>query len=170
MNNENDQKSKGSFWSTLPGILTGTAAVITALGGLITVLAANGILKFPGSTQATLTPTSTASLVGNWSGKVAAVDGSFDAMLNLSFANCNVHEVCGSFTVQETACSGTLTLEKVDGNVSIFKEKRTSGDNNTCGIGYEQIQQISATSISYGFSTTGNTKDVTATGVLAKKP
>jgi hypothetical protein len=35
---ESKAGASGSWWATLPGILTGIAAVITALGGLITVL------------------------------------------------------------------------------------------------------------------------------------
>lgn len=38
----NEAKS-GSFWTTLPGILTGIAAIITAVGGLIAALAAAGV-------------------------------------------------------------------------------------------------------------------------------
>jgi hypothetical protein len=34
---------KTSWWSTLPGILTATAAVITALSGLLAILAQNGV-------------------------------------------------------------------------------------------------------------------------------
>jgi hypothetical protein len=38
--------SKGkSFWTTVPGILTGTAAVITAVGGLLFVLYQVGVLQ-----------------------------------------------------------------------------------------------------------------------------
>ena len=36
-------KEKKRFFETLPGILTGAAGVVTAIGGLITVLAATGI-------------------------------------------------------------------------------------------------------------------------------
>jgi hypothetical protein len=42
-----EQKSK-SFWSTMPGILTGLAAVITAVGGLLIVLS-DGLPVFPSS-------------------------------------------------------------------------------------------------------------------------
>ncbi|MBN1976451.1 MAG: Ig-like domain-containing protein [Anaerolineae bacterium] len=47
-----EKASKRSFWKTVPGILSGVAAVITALGGLLTVLITNGIL----GTAATPTP------------------------------------------------------------------------------------------------------------------
>jgi hypothetical protein len=37
--------AKKSFWTTVPGMLTGLAAVITAVGGLLAVLLGGGILK-----------------------------------------------------------------------------------------------------------------------------
>lgn len=37
-------EKKHSFWSTVPGILTGIAAIITAIGGLLVVLSQTGIL------------------------------------------------------------------------------------------------------------------------------
>lgn len=36
--NKPTSQSKGGFWSTLPGVLTGVAGVITALGALIVAL------------------------------------------------------------------------------------------------------------------------------------
>ena len=48
-----ERPGKKSFWKTIPGILSGVAAVITAIGGLLTVLITNGIL----GTAATPTPT-----------------------------------------------------------------------------------------------------------------
>jgi hypothetical protein len=35
---------KSSFWSTIPGILTGIAAVITAMGGLLAILYQTGVI------------------------------------------------------------------------------------------------------------------------------
>jgi len=52
MSNNNEEKS---FWSTLPGILTGIAAILTAIGGLIIALNAAGIISI--SPDATPTPT-----------------------------------------------------------------------------------------------------------------
>lgn len=49
-----DQNSKRSFWTTLPGILTGCAAVITAAATLIGALYAAGIISQQGSSP---TPT-----------------------------------------------------------------------------------------------------------------
>ncbi len=46
---EQEQKVQ-NWWSTLPGILTGTGAVITAIGGLILALNQSGFLAGKGST------------------------------------------------------------------------------------------------------------------------
>jgi hypothetical protein len=40
----NESSGAGSWWATLPGILTAIAAVITALTGLLAILAQNGVL------------------------------------------------------------------------------------------------------------------------------
>jgi hypothetical protein len=40
-----------SFWHTLPGILTGTAAIITAITGLLVALISAGIIILPNSTN-----------------------------------------------------------------------------------------------------------------------
>ena len=37
-------KNRKSFWSTLPGILTGIAAIITAIGGMVGVLYQTGVI------------------------------------------------------------------------------------------------------------------------------
>ena len=39
-----EPNKQGSWWATVPGILTATAAVITALTGLLAILAQNGVL------------------------------------------------------------------------------------------------------------------------------
>lgn len=41
----NDNKTGTSWWQTIPGILTGMAAVITALGGMLAVLYQSGLLS-----------------------------------------------------------------------------------------------------------------------------
>jgi hypothetical protein len=47
----NDERSGQGWWSTLPGVLTASAATITAIGGLVLALTQAGI--FHGSTPAT---------------------------------------------------------------------------------------------------------------------
>jgi hypothetical protein len=71
MSDENNQKNAGSFWTTLPGCLTGIAAVITAIGGILTILYTVGLLKLPeNSLPETPTPVSAPGLsfTGTWQG------------------------------------------------------------------------------------------------------
>ena len=46
MKEEGSNKDQ-SFWTTMPGILTGCAAMITAIGGLLAVLYTAGVLQPP---------------------------------------------------------------------------------------------------------------------------
>ncbi|MFN2146261.1 MAG: hypothetical protein ACK2T7_12985 [Anaerolineales bacterium] len=51
-------EERGSFWTTLPGIITAITGLIVAIGGLITILGDEGILKSLGiSRLGTETPT-----------------------------------------------------------------------------------------------------------------
>lgn len=50
-------KNDKSWWSTLPGILTGIAAIITALGGFIAILSTSGILHLSTSPSLVEQPT-----------------------------------------------------------------------------------------------------------------
>ncbi len=54
-----EKKDDKSFWTTLPGILTGFAAVLTAVGGLITALYAAGVCQILVSIVTGVTPTTT---------------------------------------------------------------------------------------------------------------
>lgn len=54
----NNKEKKSSFWTTLPGILTGIAAIITAIGGIYIALQ-GGIgptVEWPATPEATPTP------------------------------------------------------------------------------------------------------------------
>jgi hypothetical protein len=55
---KSEPTEKKSFWTTLPGILTGTAAVLTALGALLAALGSAGLLSRPGTTPAAPPPAS----------------------------------------------------------------------------------------------------------------
>ena len=46
MSDEKSEESKNNFsWQTIPGILTGVAATLTAVGSLIVVFYQNGVLN-----------------------------------------------------------------------------------------------------------------------------
>ena len=52
-----DQKDRKLFWGTAPGILTGLAALITAIGGLLFILIQAGIIPIAGAPTPTTEPT-----------------------------------------------------------------------------------------------------------------
>jgi hypothetical protein len=57
MTEATEGKGKMSWWQTVPGLLTGAAAVITAVAGLVGVLYQNGLLgKGPAPAPATTRP------------------------------------------------------------------------------------------------------------------
>ncbi len=59
-----DKKEEKSFWTTLPGILTGIAAVLTALGGLFAAFNNSGLFSSKASpTKNTDTPSAPPSFV-----------------------------------------------------------------------------------------------------------
>lgn len=39
------EEAKPAFWSTLPGLITAVAALLTAIGGLVATLAALGVFS-----------------------------------------------------------------------------------------------------------------------------
>lgn len=111
---------------------------------------------------------STFPLTGNYSGAIKSPDGSFSTILNLSFdSSCKVNEVCGTYDAYQLPCSGTLTLVSTDANSYIFLETKTKGAD-WCGFCYEHIQKLSGSSISYGCSGTGLSKDIQSIGILSK--
>jgi hypothetical protein len=55
-----EEKAAGGFWTTIPGVLTGKAGLITAIAALVGALVAAGVIG-PAATQATSPPPTTAS-------------------------------------------------------------------------------------------------------------
>jgi Abnormal spindle-like microcephaly-assoc'd, ASPM-SPD-2-Hydin len=49
-----ERKSGSSFWTSVPGVLTGVAAIITAVGALLGTLAATGVIHFGQAARASL--------------------------------------------------------------------------------------------------------------------
>jgi hypothetical protein len=103
MSNNNGEKS---FWRTLPGILTGIAAVISAIGGLILALNAAGIITIspvtPTPTPTPLIPTPTTtpttgsiSVSSSPSGASIYLDGSYKGTTPMTIKNVEA----GSYTI-----------------------------------------------------------------------
>ena len=140
-------------------IITGMVLLITA------ALLSSPVITTPAPTQI---PNLTDALLGNWSGTIKSLDGSFSTKLDLSFeSGCRMNEICGTYSAPQISCSGTLTLVGIDGNSFVFLETRTRAESS-CGFCYEHIQKLSDNSISYGCSSTGFSKDIQSTGILSK--
>ena len=110
MNDKRIQKSKSSFWTTIPGILTGFAATITAIGGLVTVLNQVGIFGRSAEDRPIdpSSPTSV-SIAGKWNGTVQTATGR-TVEIDLSVdSECRIGKVCGTLK-SSAGCSGKLFL------------------------------------------------------------
>lgn len=60
-NTDKENTKEKSFWRTIPGLLTGIAAIITAISGLLVAMSTTGLLRTaptPTATLPTLSPTS----------------------------------------------------------------------------------------------------------------
>jgi hypothetical protein len=62
MEKKQEEQKKQNFWTTLPGIFTGLAAIITAIGGLIAALITIGALESPFPPPTPLPPSSDAPI------------------------------------------------------------------------------------------------------------
>lgn len=82
MNNRNEEKS---FWTTVPGILTGIAAIITAIGGLIIALNMGGIITPTPTLTPTPTPTPTSIIdtMDSTSGWETYIDDESGSSINI---------------------------------------------------------------------------------------
>ncbi len=141
--------------------------ILFALGLLITGLGVAVLLIL---LQPSATPgPDTNVLAGNWTGTIRSPDGSFSTPLDLSFGpTCKLNQVCGTYDAYQLPCAGTLTLVRVDGQSFVFSEKRTRGAGS-CLLCYEYIEELSGSSISYGCSSTGLSREFRSTGVLSKQ-
>ena len=114
-----------SFWTTLPGILTAVAALITAVTGLLVALGQTGVLdrgtsddsttvaSTPRDSPATASAAGAAGdvLAGSWQGRAAPADGgsAFDVRLDIA-APCALKKPCGTISVSSTPCTGRVRL------------------------------------------------------------
>jgi hypothetical protein len=117
------QDESGSFWRTLPGILSAVAALITAVAGLIVGLNAvssSGDNAKPTTAGSAISPRPRPALAdalaGTWSGKAKqGKNATFDVELTIA-KGCAIKETCGSISVSNTPCFGDLSLKAISGD------------------------------------------------------
>ena len=101
------------WWQTLPGILTATATIITAVTGLIVALNQMGLFskkaeKAPPAVDKPMT------IAGKWSGQAKQSTGTSFQIDVLIRPSCKVGEKCGTISVSHVPCYGEITLKEVN--------------------------------------------------------
>ena len=112
-----DDEEPVGFWRTVPGILTGVAAVLTALTGLFLAFnppGGGGKKDLSGLAAATGADSDRADvLAGTWAGEARDDNGAtFSVVVALS-KPCRVGKECGAIRVSDKPCQGHLVLDKV---------------------------------------------------------
>ena len=162
------QDKQGSFWLTLPGMLTGAAAVVTAVTGLILALNQVGIFSEdePAGVSATAASQTADEIAGRWIGTAASAgEDVFEISLDVSIG-CTVGARCGTIAVSSVPCEGEITLESVSGEDYEFSVDNFSSDSGpTCTPGAGEIfRQSGADTLSY------RTTYAPITGTLRREP
>jgi hypothetical protein len=132
-----EEKSSG-FWGTLPGVLTGIAAVVTAVGGIVLGLHAgqsDGTNDSKvGSTTSTAAFAGTTSgadaIAGKWSGTARRQDGSTFTLFLEVKKPCDLNDQCGTISVSDVPCYGQVFLHNIDGNHFEFEVANFYGKSN----------------------------------------
>ena len=134
MNDKRNQKSKNSFWTTIPGILTGFAAIITAIGGLIAVLYQVDILK-PSMTTQTITShlTTDDSIAGKWTGTVHTQTGNIIQIDLFVETDCIIDRVCGT-VASSAGCTGKLVLKDIKSKTFVFLYRDVEGPDRCSNL------------------------------------
>ncbi len=145
-----ESERKGSFWTTLPGILTATAGVITAVTGLLLAFGQLGLLgdggdEVPREQSQTLSPpgedataVTADAIAGTWSGEARQrPGGAFEVRLQIG-DGCPLKERCGSISVSHVPCFGDLYFYDFVGGRYEFSVRNfspASGDECSPGAG-----------------------------------
>jgi hypothetical protein len=111
-------ENRRSFWSSVPGLVTGLAGLLTGIVGLVTVLIQLGVVggksddkttAATGATSTTVTTLPGASTTGFGVTTTAAATGTFTVPSTLDFPS-GVKEK--PLTVKNTSPSGTITVRQ----------------------------------------------------------
>lgn len=131
---------RGSFWTTLPGVLTGVAAIVTAVGTLVAALVAAGIIRPPGTEAGRLQVT--ASVQGF--GTVQVGQGSPASVVTISNLGKGAATVTaelggsnpGDFKITDNACAGASLGASTTCQLQLAFSPRSQGDKvATLGFG-----------------------------------
>lgn len=111
--------SRGSFWSTVPGLVTGLAGLLTGIVGLITLGVQTGVVGGSGGSSGTTTTTTTAAPAGATAGGTAGSGPTGPATATTEAGSFALSPTALDFpptdaqpkkvTVRNTSTSATLT-------------------------------------------------------------
>jgi len=93
----------------------------------------------------------TTEIAGNWEGTLIGDTSDFSSELTISIqTGCSTGNICGTFSIPKTSCSGNLKLEKISYMTFYFLE-------DSCGHGSAQITLFSNGKLSWTYQD-GSTK------------
>lgn len=121
-----------SFWTTLPGVLTGIAAIVTAVGSLVAALVAAGIIRTGGTEEGRLQVT--ASVQGF--GTVQVGQGSPASVVTISNLGKGLATVTadlggtnpGDFKITDNACAGASLGASTTCQLQVAFSPKSQGD------------------------------------------
>ena len=142
------------WWHTVPGMLTATATIITAVTGLIVALNQIGLFskKAEKAQPAQLAVDKPMPIAGKWSGQAKESTGTSFRIDVLIRPSCKVSEKCGTISVSHVPCYGEITLKEVNSgdyefSVSDF-DSRSNAKVCTPGAG-EHFKLLADGKLSY---------------------
>ena len=116
---------------------------IAALGLVVSIIFA--LFNPPSSPKETVENPigDTTVIAGNWEGTIIGDTSDFSAELKISIkTGCSIGNICGTFSVPQTSCSGNLKLVEISYKTFYFLE-------DSCEHGSEQITLFSNGKLSW---------------------
>lgn len=114
-----------------------------------------------------ITSISTDSITGNWMGSFQGISDNFSAQILVSInENCEINNICGTYSAPSLPCSGNLILTRTDNTTFVFAEQKTSGAGWCGSGGLEYIELLPDKTLSWGYSEPD--ENIKSKGVLTK--
>ncbi len=114
-----------------------------------------------------ITSISTDSIAGNWMGSFQGVSDNFSAQILVSINNnCEINNICGTYSAPSLPCSGNLILTRTDNTTFVFIEQKTSGADWCGSGGLEYIELLPDKTLSWEYSDPD--ESIKSKGILTK--
>lgn len=110
---------------------------------------------------------STDSIAGNWMGSFQGISDNFSAQILVTInKNCEINNICGTYSVPSLPCSGNLILTGTDHTSFIFAEQKTGGADWCGSGGFEYMELGPDHTLSWGYRELG--ESIKSKGSLTK--